>query len=332
MLRFGCLGAARITPLALVKPVKDDARASISAVASRSAERAEEFARAHGVTNIETDYAALIRRDDVDVIYNALPPHRHSDLTIMALEAGKPVLCEKPMAMNAGQAQAMADAARETGVFLMEAFHYRFHPAFAQVCEIVHGGDLGRIQSYKGVFNVEIPEREGELRHESAVGGGALMDLGCYPLHWARSLLEGEPEIISAKAIEGRAGIDLTMSADMVFDGGVKARLETSMAPKVERAASLEIVGSEATLKMVNPLAPHLGHQILLKPEHAEEPIIVAEEEAGGLTTYHHQLDHFINCLNGEAEPILPPEDGVANMMAIDAIYRAAGMSPRGEA
>lgn len=330
MVRFGCLGAARITPAALILPAKKSSGADVAAVAARSAERAGQFADEYGIGGIETDYGALIRRPDVDAIYNALPPYRHADLTIMALEAGKPVLCEKPMAMNADEAARMAQAAERTGTLLMEAFHYRFHPVFTQIVEIVRGGDLGRLQTYEGHFSVEIPERDGELRHDVSLGGGALMDLGCYPVHWARALLEGEPEVLSATSVIGREGIDLSMQAEMVFDGGVKAHISTSMMPGVARGAWLEVTGTEASLRIENPIAPHLGHRVTLLPVDADEAIVVAEAGQSKETTYHYQLDHFLECVAGKAEPILPPGDGVANMAAIDAIYKAAGMMPRG--
>jgi len=301
MIRFGCLGAARITPKALIEPVKSHSQFEVIAIAARSAERARIFADEHG-----------------------------ADLTIKALEAGKPILCEKPMAMNAQEAARMAEVAEHTGVLLVEAFHYRFHPAFAQVMEIVRGGDLGRLQTYEGHFTVEIPESDGELRHELALGGGAMMDLGCYPLHWARSLLSNEPEIVSAEAVIGRPGIDLSMRAEMIFDGGVKASITTSMAPGAKRNAEFKITGCDAMLHFENPIAPHLGYRITLHPLNADEPIVVAEEVQSQETTYHHQLAHFLDCLSGEAEPLLPPSDGVANMVAIDAIYKAAGLKPRG--
>ena len=330
MIRIGCLGAARITPKAIIVPAEKMDEVRVSAIAARDETRAEAFATAHRIANIETDYAALIARPDVDVIYNALPPSRHADLTILALEAGKPVLCEKPMAMNAEDAARMAEAADRTGVLLMEAFHYRFHPAFQQVRDIIQGGDLGRLVTYEGHFSVEIPESDGELRHELDLGGGALMDLGCYPLHWARTLLGSEPEVISANAVTGRDGIDLSMRADMVCDGGVKVSLNTSMAPGAERAAWLHVTGSDGSLRFQNPIAPHTGYRITLKPEGASEPILVAEEGPSEQTTYHYQLEHFLKCLSGEAAPLLAPADGVANMAAIDAIYRSAGMVPRG--
>lgn len=330
MIRFGCLGAARITPRALVLPIAGHEDAEIVAVASRDADRARAFAEENTIAHIETDYEALIARPDVDAIYNALPPHLHARLTILALEAGKPVLCEKPMAMNAAEAGQMAKAAERTGVLLMEAFHYRFHPAFMQALEIIRNGDLGRLQTFTGRFSVDIAEKDGELRHELALGGGALMDLGCYPLHWARTVLAGEPEIVSATAKMGRAGIDLYVQAKMVFDQGVTATIMTSMEETTERQAMFRIIGSDARLQFDNPIAPHLGYKVSLMPTDTKEAIIVAEDGPNRQTTYHYQLDHFLSCLKGETTPLLLPADGVANMTAIDAIYRTAGMVPRG--
>lgn len=303
---------------------------SVTAVASSSQERGRTFADEHGIEGVETDYEALIRRDDVDAIYNALPPSQHEALSILALKAGKPVLCEKPFAMNAEQAARMAAVSGETGTLLMEAFHYRFHPAFMQAFDIVKGGDLGRIKSVSAKFSVPIPERDGELRHDPALGGGALMDLGCYPVHWIRTLLEGAPDVVSATAVQGRPGIDLSMQADLIFDGGVAGQITCSMMSGAERTAGLKVVGADAVLKMRNPIAPHKGYMIEILPTGAEEPIIVAEAEASERTTYDYQLDHFISCARGETTPLLTPEDGVANMVAIDSIYRAAGLTPRG--
>lgn len=331
MVRFGCLGAARIAPIALFSPVADREDVSVTALASRSPERGRAMVEQNDIGALETDYEALIARDDVDVIYNALPPNRHEDLTILALRAGKPVLCEKPFAMNADQAARMVAVSEETGVFLMEAFHYRFHPAFLQVMDIVKGGDLGRVKSAAARFSVEVPDREGELRHEPTLGGGALMDLGCYPVHWLRTLLEGTPEVASAKSVMGREGIDLSMQAELIFDGGVPGKIQTSMASGVDLAADLRVVGGNAVLKMRNPLAPQRGYKIEIMPVGAEEPILVAAEDGGGLSTYHHQLDHFLACLLGEATQLVTLQDSLANMKVIDEIYLAAGMTPRGQ-
>ena len=335
MLRFGCLGAAKIAPKALIEPVRRRDDVDVVALAARDAGRAFAFAQAHRIQNIAESYNALIGRDDVDAVYNALPPSRHAELTIKALEAGKHVLCEKPLAMNAGEAGQMAEAARASKAVLLEAFHYRFHPAFETLLEFVRGGRLGQLTGLKAVFNVEIPERAGEIRHTLNVGGGALMDLGCYPVHWARTVLGeaglgGQGRIVSAVAREGLAGIDLEMAARIELDGGIVAKLETSMAMGVERGAVLDVSGERGRLIMHNPIAPHLGYRIEHWPEGAEAATMIAQAPAGGLTTYDYQLAHFAELVSGRADAILPPEDGVANMALIDGIYRAAGMSPRG--
>ncbi len=330
MLRIGCLGAAKITPKAMIAPARGRADVDVVALAARDAGRALAFAQEHRIQIIEESYEALIERDDIDAVYNALPPSRHAELTIKALEAGKHVLCEKPLAMNAVEARQMAEAAQLSDAVLLEAFHYRFHPAFDTLLEFVRSGELGELKGFKAVFNVEIPERPGEIRHTLNVGGGALMDLGCYPVHWARTVLGSEGQVVSAVARGGLGGIDLEMAARIEFEGGVVAELKTSMAMGVERGASLEVSGDKGRLMMNNPIAPHMGYRIEHWPEGAVAATIIAQAPAGGLTTYDYQLAHFVDLAAGQADTILSPEDGVANMALIDGIYHAAGMSPRG--
>ncbi|MEO1474827.1 MAG: Gfo/Idh/MocA family oxidoreductase [Pseudomonadota bacterium] len=326
-MRIGCLGAARIAPAALIEPARQLDGVTVTAIAARDRSRAEEFAQTHDISGIETDYKTLIARSDVDIVYNALPPSRHSDLTIAALEAGKPVLCEKPFAMNAVEAKRMAEAAQRTGVLLMEAFHYRFHPAFARALDVVNSGALGSIIECEAEFSAEIADRPNELRHIYELGGGALMDLGCYPLHWSRTLLPGEPKIVSATAVCGRPNVDLTTEAELVFANDVNARIRTSMAKGTARTAWFRITGTDAALHMFNPLAAHFGYKLSIERDGQSE--VISEGTAGGPTTYDHQLRHFVDCLNGKAEPILTLEDAVANMTAIDAIYKAAGLPAR---
>lgn len=325
MLRIGLLGAAKIAPPAIIGPASDRTDVEITALACRDETRGRVYADEHGIASVETDYEALARRSDVDLIYNALPPVRHADLTIAALEAGKPVLCEKPFAMNSAEAKTMAEAATRTGLPLIEAFHYRFHPAFARLLEFVHSGAIGKITSMDAAFDVAIPYREGELRHTASLGGGALMDLGCYPLHWVRTVAGAEPEISAATARQDRPGIDTVMSAELQFPGGVPATISCSMADDAKFSAHLTLTGEAGTTSMQNPLAPHHGHMISVTRDGETETTKV-----DGQTTYHHQLDHVVDVLEGEAQPLTGGEDAVANMTAIDAIYTAAGMAPRG--
>ncbi|MEO0983812.1 MAG: Gfo/Idh/MocA family oxidoreductase [Pseudomonadota bacterium] len=325
--RVGLLGAAKIAPPAVIKPAAQRSDCEVVAVASRDRARGEAFAAEHGIAAIETDYEALVRRDDIDLVYNGLPPSRHKDLSIAALEAGKPVLCEKPFAMNAAEARAMVEAAGRADRPLIEAFHYRFHPVFQRVMEILSVGALGEVSAISATFTVAIPYRKGELRHTAALGGGALMDLGCYPLHWVRTVAGCEPDVISAVAHEKRPGVDVAMEADLAFPSGVSAKVSCSMARGAPFAALLKVTGAEASLTVVNPIAPHFGHEIRLTRDGETQ-----SETVDGMTTYDHQLAHVIDVLGGRAAPITGGADAVANMAAVDAMYRAAGMKPRGEA
>jgi len=325
MIRIGILGAAKIGPKAVLRQASRRQDCTITAVASRDGDKAKAYAEQYGIPAVETDYLALVEREDVDLVYNALPPHRHADLTIAALEAGKAVLCEKPFAMNTPEAVNMVTAAHRTGQTLIEAFHYRFHPAFQMVLDIIRREELGALHTLEGIFDVEIPYREGELRHTLELGGGALMDLGCYPLHMVRTLAGAEPRVLSAEAVCERDGVDLSMKAQLGFPGGVKAKIQTSMAPGVTRQTFLRAECADGSIEMTNPVHPQLGHEITI--HHMGKTRI---ESVPSTTTYDHQLAHVLNVMRGRAAPLTGGADAVGNMSAIDAIYVAAGLNPRG--
>ncbi len=168
-----------------------------------------------------------MRDGGVDLVYNALPPAGHAQWTIAALEAGKDVLCEKPFAMNAAQVRRMNDAAARSGKYLVEAFHYRHHAVMQRAVAIARSGELGTLTSAEAFFEVPIPYRAGELRWTREQGGGALMDLGCYPVHTLRAVLGGEPKVLSAECVLEH-GVDVSTRAALDF-AGVAATLSCSM-------------------------------------------------------------------------------------------------------
>ncbi|ABI76350.1 oxidoreductase, NAD-binding [Hyphomonas neptunium ATCC 15444] len=325
MIRIGILGAAKIAPKALIPQVKRRADCTILAVAARDAIKARAYADAHGIPEVVESYEALIARPDIDLIYNALPPNRHADLSIAALKAGKHVLCEKPFAMNAGEARAMADAAQRSGRHLIEAFHYRFHPMFEDILEKVRSGAIGKLCAMKAEFSVRIPYSPEELRHRPDLGGGALMDLGCYPLHWLRTIAGSEPRLVSARMEEGTPGVDLVTEAVLEFPGGIPARLRTSMKPGQPYKALIALKGSDAILRAVNPIHPTFGNSISFQRGRK-----VTRYTVDGETTYDYQLAHVIDVITGRAAPLTGGTDAVANMTMIDAIYEAGGLKPRG--
>ena len=189
MTTIGLLGAAGIAVNAMIWPVRrrDDAR--IGAVASRSSAR--DYADRHGIARAYDSYDALLADPEVELVYNALPPSLHAEWTIAALRAGKNVLCEKPFTMTAAEADRVMAVADETGMRVVEAFHDHYHPLSAWIRSTVRSGVLGRIHRAEAVFTGSNPFVANTLRHEPALGGGALMDLGCYPVHWVRSLFAG---------------------------------------------------------------------------------------------------------------------------------------------
>jgi predicted dehydrogenase len=322
MIRIGILGAAKIAPLAMITPASKRTDCEIICVAARDPGRARSFADTHGIPDIAASYEALIARDDIDLIYNALPPNRHADLTIAALEAGKAVLCEKPFAMNAAEARAMTEAARRTGRPLLEAFHYRFHPMFEEILRQLRSGAIGRVCAIKAEFSVAIKDTPGELRHEPALGGGALMDLGCYALHWARNVAGSQATVTAASSRVGRRGVDLETSADLTFEGGATARIHTSMLAGQRFKALLAIQGTDGLLLASNPLHPSFGNSITLR--HGKS---VNRYSVSGDKTYDYQLAHLLDVMWGKASPLTGGADAVANMALIDAIYSAAGVN-----
>ena len=324
-LRFGILGAAKIAPRALIEPARLGPEAEVVAIAARDQPRARAFAEEHLIGRVLPDYASLVTDPDVDVVYNPLPMHLHADWSIRALRAGKHVLCEKPFAANATEAELMVAASDETGLVLAEAFHYRYHPLFERVLSVVRSGALGRLRRLEGVFKVAITDRS-DLRHRYDTAGGATMDLGCYPLHWLRSIVGTEPEVVSARAREGAPNVDVVMEAELRFPGGIEARMLTSMEDHEEYLTTLSIEGDSGRLFVVNPLAPHSGHEFRLSLGNQE-----ISEQIHRDTTYRHQLVAFCQAVHGQRTLPTMGRDSIDNMRLIDAVYRAAGLPRRGE-
>jgi predicted dehydrogenase len=325
MIRIGLLGASRVSRYAVIEPAATIEGVEVHAVAARDAARAASFAEELGIPHVAADYGALLASDAIDLVYNGLPPSGHAHWTIAALEAGKHVLCEKPFAMNAEEAQAMVDAAARTGNVLVEAYHYRFHPLFARVLAALDAGAIGAVRSINAHFNVRILPEPGEIRYDPALGGGAMMDLGCYCVHWARSVMGTEPEVLSAAAVRHESGVDVDMEAVLGFPGGVTADVRAAMYEDLPEGldAGLEISGEHGKLTAVNPISPHMGHELVIEAAGG-----TTREQVAGDTTFAHQLRHVIGVLQGEIEPLTGGSDAIATMRVLDAIYRAAGMRP----
>lgn len=317
---IGILGAAGIAPRSIIQPAhrRDDCR--IHAVASRRRAAAEDYARLHAITKAYESYDDLLADPDITIVYNALPPAAHAEWSIRALKAGKHVLCEKALAMTASEAAVMVEAAEAAGRVLAEAFHDRYHPVFLHLLARKTSGALGEIRALRAEFHVDIPFDPHNIRHDPKQGGGAMMDLGCYPLHWLRSFMGEEPEILSAQAELTPLDVDQRMEVKMRFAGGIEAQLVADIASPPFRGL-LRIEGEKGMIELDNPCLPHKGHSIREWFGDSYREFTLA---AG--TTYDYQLAAFVDAVeNGTTLPT-GGQDAIGNMKALDAIYVASGL------
>jgi len=237
----------------LVRAVAASARGELVAVASRDRDRAAAFAATHGIAQAFGSYDALLATSDIDVVYISLPNHLHAEWTIRALEAGKHVLCEKPLACTVEDVDAIAAAAERTGRIAVEAFMYLHHPQILRAVELARSGALGRLELVNGTFSFFLTYPD-DPRIDPAKGGGSLWDVGCYPVSLARRIAGEEPDRVGAFARFDERGVDRTFIGQLHFPNGLLAQFDCGFAaPDRER---VEIVGSGATLVLEVPFVP----------------------------------------------------------------------------
>ncbi|MFD7654101.1 Gfo/Idh/MocA family protein [Actinosynnema sp. NPDC059797] len=319
--RIGVLGAARIVPAALVRPARSTGAAVVSAVAARDAGRAREFADRHGIARVHDSYEALLADPDLDAVYVPLPNGLHGRWTLAALAAGKHVLCEKPFAANAEEAARVAEAARGSGLVVMEAFHYRYHPLAARMAEVV--GELGELRHVDARLAFPLP-RFSDIRYSLDLAGGALMDAGCYPVNLVRLLGGGEPEVKSARALLRGDGVDRAMRAELKFPGGHTGTVVASMWSRTVLKVTAKVLGANGEMRVINPFSPQAGHRLTVKLKGQRRV-----ERFDRRPSYEYQLEAFANAvLRGEPFPTTA-DDAVATLRVIDDIYRAAGLPVR---
>ncbi len=322
-IRFGIIGAARIAPNALIAAAKLVPEVEVAAIAARDEARARAFAAEHKVPRVHATYRDVIDDPEIDAIYNPLPNSHHCQLSIDALRAGKHVLCEKPMAANAVEAERMSRAARESGRVLGEAFHYHYHPLSERVRELIRSEAVGHLDEVEAHFSVPIPASD--IRFDWKLAGGCTMDLGCYPLHMISHFTGLAPTVVRAKAQIVPENIDIAMEAVLQFEGGASARMTCSMAQGVRIGAHFTARGELGEIKVTNPVAPHIGHSLVIRTASGEK-----QETVAGDTTFTHQLRAFVAAVSGELPFATDDIEAIANMRLIDDVYRAAGLPPRG--
>lgn len=344
LLRIGTLGSSRICGPALIEPAASVAEVTVAAVAARDLARAEAFALRHGIPAAYGSYADLLADPDIDAVYNPLPNSLHGPWTLRAIAAGKHVLCEKPFASSAEEAARVAAAAAAAGVVVMEAMHYRYHPLVARLRELA--GQLGPVRHLQAWTSFAIAN-PADIRYDYDLGGGALMDGGCYAIDALRLLGAGDgpgagggqsqPAVTGALADPCPAGPgrDAAQAADrstavrLAFPGGATGWFESSFTRDGEFRADLHVICAGGLVRLENFIFPHRGRLVA-----ARDGAVLADERGGGETSYVHQLRAFAAAVCGGSPVLTSAAHAVTTMQVIDDAYRAAGLAlrPAGEA
>ncbi len=323
-LRIGLLGAARIAKNALMRPAREIHHVTVSAVAARDPARARAYAQRHGIDRVHACYDDLLADPELDAVYIPLPNGLHAQWTLKAIAAGKHVLCEKPFTANAREARDVVAAAQAAGRVVTEAFHYRYHPLAERMRAIAHSGELGTVREIQTAVCFPLP-RFSDIRYSYPLGGGAMMDAGCYALHCMRLLGVGEPQVVSASATLHTPTVDRAMRADLVFDDGTSGHLEASLWSRRVLGLSATVIGDRGRLRVFNFVAPHLFHRVTVTADGQTR-----RERVPGEATYTLQLRAFAASVQHGEPNLTPADDAVTTMSLIDDVYAAAGLPVRG--
>ena len=312
--RWGILSTARIAQR-IVEGVRFAPNAALVAVASRDEARGRAYAAERGIPRVHGSYDALLADPEVDAIYNPLPNSLHVEWTVKALEAGKHVLCEKPLSRHVAEVDAAFDAAERAGRVLMEAFMWRFHRQTEELERLVRSGAVGELRYVRAAFGFDLPDPE-NVRWLPDLEGGALMDVGCYCVSALRLVTGAEPERVSAELVD-RGGVDARLAGVLRFPGDVLGTFDCGM--DVHRRHEIEVVGNTGTLVVPSPFQAPQPLILLTRGEAEPERI-----EAPAVDPYGRELEEVSAAILGGPAPRLGRADARAQARAIDALYRAA--------
>ncbi len=271
MLNWGLLSTARINR-SVIPAIKASSRSRLAAVASRDRSRAEAYAREKGIPRAAASYEELLSDPEIHVIYNSLPNQLHAEWTIKALQAGKHVLCEKPLAISVDEVDAIAAAAAQSGRVVTEAFMYRHHAQTLKVQELCQKGRLGRLQLIRGAFSYTL-KREGDIRLKKELGGGSIWDVGCYPIGYARLLAGVEPVEVHGWQTTGPDGTDVAFVGEMRFGNGILAQFDCGF--RMPSRSFMDMIGEAGMLHVPTPYKPRLRETISLQREDLTESIVI---------------------------------------------------------
>lgn len=313
-LRWGILSTARIGK-SVMKGIGLSHACCMQAVGSRDKTRAREWAKEHGIPRAFGSYEELLASGEVDAIYNPLPNSMHAEWTIKALEAGLPVLCEKPFTLNAAEARKVVKTAKKKKLPVAEAFMYRYHPVYDRVQTLIEEGAIGDVITIRSIFSFPLDE-PGNIRLKPKLGGGALMDVGCYCVNFSRMMARCEPDY--ASAFVRHKDVDRTVIGCLEFPNNLLAYFECSF--ETHDRSRAVVKGTNGTLILPSPWFPGEERAEIILRHGTQEK----REYVTGANTYQLEIEDFVNACRTHQPVRWPAEDAVANMAVIDAIYRSA--------
>ncbi len=321
---WGILSTANIGVKRVIPAIIAGHSGVVLGVASRDADRAASFAKRFGIARSYGNYQALLDDPEIEAVYNPLPNHLHVEWTVKALDSGKHVLCEKPIGLNAAEAQAIVAARDRSGRRVIEAFMVRFHPQWHRVRALVRAGRIGRVRTIQSAFVFTVLDPN-NVRNRPDIGGGALYDVGCYPIVTARYVFGAEPDrAIALIDRDPQLGVDRVSSGLLGFPGG--GQLVFSSALQLAPYQRVVILGSEGRIELLVPFTPQKEHacRLIVDSGTSLDGSSAEFEDFAPLDQYAMQCDLAAAVFRNEAAQEFPIEDAIANMRVIDALYRSA--------
>jgi xylose dehydrogenase (NAD/NADP) len=324
-IKWGVLGNAEIARVCVIPAIQKSRNGMVHGLATRSPENASQVVSNNNITQVYHSYDDLLADPYIDAVYIPLPNHLHHTWTLKALAADKHVLCEKPLACNGREAQEMADAAAAAELFLMEGIMYRFHPRNQLIRDMVSLGKIGTVSLVRSSFcdrmDEEILAKGNNARLKAGMGGGALLDVGCYSVSVARWFMGMEPTAVQAQAIYHSSGVDMHLVGSLRFAENGLAAIEASFITSLQQTYS--VLGSEGAIEL-----PH--DAFIPWDKEATFTVRGKDQEVGqkhvtpGADEYQLMVEHFADAILGKETLALTPEESVRNMRVLDGLAEAA--------
>lgn len=320
-IRWGVLSSANIGVKAVAPAIRASSNGKLVAVGTRDSRKAAELYSFAPDVRIYNDYESVINDPQIDAIYNPLPNSMHAEWTIRALEAGKHVLCEKPLSVTADEGAKIVEVAQANNVLLMEAFMYRFHPQIVWALEQAHAGLIGTVRLVRASFAFDVRSRPENIRLNPELAGGSLMDVGCYTVNFCRAVYGHPPLVVAARVHTTKASsVDMAMNAVLDFGDGRFGLIDSSLELPTRQIA--EIIGESGTITLPVPFTPGTIEAVVFVTKNGQ----MTEQRFDRVDHYQLEVEHFANCILTKQEPAFRLHETLENMATIEAIYQAAGL------